>query len=132
MAEPDPTGDTREQPSPQLAMLHQRVFAGNLGLLQVWFDQRVLDRYRAQAGARVIRTDSAGRVRAAAGWSLDFGLAPDDRLIHASAADLSQRLPPPERQHWAGHVVTPSASQTFLVMRLGAGSCMDDGDVRDW
>jgi len=113
-------------------MVYLKVFGGDLGATQVWFDQRVLDRYRAQTGFRVIRTNTAGRLRAPAGWSLDFGIADDDRLIHAAAADLAQRLPPPERQHWVGHLVTPPVSGNFLIMRLGAGACLDDGEVRDW
>ncbi len=64
---------------PQRATLYLRVFGGDLGAAQVWFDQRVLDRYRGQAGFRVIRTNTAGRVRAPAGWSLDFGIADEDR-----------------------------------------------------
>jgi hypothetical protein len=117
---------------PQLSLLYLRVLNGDAGAAQLWFDQRVLDRYRAQGGARVIRTDTAGRLRAPGGWSLDFGISGDDRLIHAAAADLAQRVPPPERQHWAGHAVAPPPSRTFLVMRLGAGSCIDDGELRDW
>ena len=102
------------------------------GLAQVWFRSAVLDKYRGASGFRVLRSNSAGRVRVAGGWTLDFGIADDDRLIHVSAADLAQRLPPAERQHWLEHVVTLPVSGTFLVMRLGAGHCMDDGDVRDW
>ena len=117
---------------PQRAMLYLKVLGGDLGAAQIWFDQRVLDRYRAQAGFRVIRTNTAGRLRSPAGWALDFGIADDDRLIHASAADLVQRLPAPERQHWINHLITPPVSRNFLTMRLGAGSCIDDGDVRDW
>jgi hypothetical protein len=117
---------------PQRAMLYLKVFGGELGAAQVWFDQRVLDRYRAQADFRVIRTNTVGQLRASARWTLDFGIADEDRLIHASAADLAQRLPPPERQHWVSHLVTPPVSRNFLTMRLGAGACLDDGDVRDW
>ena len=117
---------------PQRAMLYLKVFGGDLGATQVWFDQRVLDRYRADAGFRVIRTNTVGQLRASARWLLDFGIADDDRLIHASAADLAQRLPAPERQHWVDHLVTPPLSRNFLTMRLGAGACLDDGEVRDW
>ena len=117
---------------PQLAMLYRRVLGGDLGAVQLWFDQHVLDRYREQASTRVIRTDTAGRIRSSAGWTLDFGIADEDRLIHASAADLAQRLPQTERQHWVSYAVTPPVSPTFLTMRLGAGSCIDDGEVRDW
>ena len=124
--------DPRSAAEPQLAVLYLKAFGGDLGAAQVWFDQAVLDRYRAQTDFRVIRTDMAGRVRSPAGWALDFGIADDDRLIHASAGDLAQRLPPPERQHWVSHLVTPPVSGNFLTMRLGAGSCIDDGEVREW
>src|SRR6266581_8272082 len=95
---------------PQRAALYLRVLGGDLGVAQLWFDQRVLDRYRALPGWRVMRTNSVGRVRSPEGWQLDFGIADDDRLIHASTADLAQRLPPPERQHWVSHLVTPPVS----------------------
>jgi hypothetical protein len=113
-------------------MLYARVLGGDFGAAQVWFDQQVLDRYRAQAGSRVIRTNTAGRVRSSAGWTLDFGIADEDRLIHAAAVDLAQRLPGSERAHWVSHLVAPPVSRTFLTMRLGGGACIDDGDVRDW
>jgi hypothetical protein len=117
---------------PQLALLYGRVLAGDIGLTQVWFHAAVLEKYRAQTGVRVLRSNSAGRVRTQGGWNLDFGIADDDRLIHASAADLAQRLPAAERRHWLGYIIAPPVSGTFLVMRLGAGHCMDDGDIRDW
>ncbi len=125
-------GTSEEANVPQRAMLYRRVLGGDFGAAQVWFDQRVLDRYRTQAGGQVIRTNSAGRVRSSAGWTLDFGIADDDRLIHASAADLAQRLPASERQHWVSQMVTPPVSRTFLIMRLGTGACIDDGEVRAW
>jgi hypothetical protein len=112
--------------------MYRKVLAGEAGLAQIWFRSGVLDTYRTMSGFRVLRSNSAGRIRASGGWTLDFGIADDDRLIHVSAADLAQRLPPGERQHWLEHILTPPASGTFLVMRLGAGHCMDDGDVRDW
>lgn len=118
--------------TPQLGMLYRRVLAGDTGLAQVWFGSRVLDHYRGKPGVRVIRSNSAGRVRVQGGWTLDFGIADEDRLIHVSAADLAQRLPAADRQHWLEHIIAPPVSGTFLVMRLGAGHCMDDGDVRDW
>jgi hypothetical protein len=118
--------------SPQRAALYLRVLGGDLGAAQLWFEPAVLDRYRARPGWRVIRTNSAGRVRSPEGWSLDFGIAADDSLVHLPAADLAQRLPPDERAHWVQHLVTPAASRNFLTMRLGAGSCINDGDVRDW
>ncbi|MCC7104847.1 MAG: hypothetical protein IT307_06865 [Chloroflexi bacterium] len=117
---------------PVLAMVFRKILGGEIGLTQVWFNPGVLDRYRGQSAYRVVRTDSAGRVRAAASWTLDFGIVDGDQLIHASVADLAQRLPPPERQHWISFLVTPPVSRVFLTMRSGAGSCMDDGEIRDW
>jgi hypothetical protein len=129
------SGGTAGSPStvpPQVGMLYRRVLGGDAGLAQVWFSPSVLDHYRGQKGFRVLRTNSAGRLRSPAGWTLDFGIADGDQLIHASAADLAQRLPPADKQHWLAHVAALPVSGTFLVMRLGAGHCMDDGDVRDW
>ena len=100
--------------------------------VQLHFESAVLDRYRGAPGFSVIRTDTVGRVRKQGGWNLDFGIAGDDTLIHASAADLAQRLPPGERRHWLGYIMAPPTSGVFLVMRIGAGHCMDDGDTRDW
>jgi hypothetical protein len=121
-----------ERVDPQAVALSLRVLGGDLGALQLWFHQAVLDRYRSLPGWRVMRTNTVGRVRSAEGWSLDFGIADGEQLVHTSASELSQRLPAPERQHWAQHVVTPAASRNFLTMRLAPGSCIDDGDLRDW
>jgi hypothetical protein len=41
-------------------------------------------------------------------------------------------LPEEEREHWALHIQTLPMSRTFLQMRLSPGSCIDDGEVRDW
>jgi len=117
---------------PQRTMLYRRVLGGDYGLAQVWFDRHVLDRYCTQPGYRVVRTNTAGRVIAPGGWTLDFGIADDDRLIHAAVADLAQRLPPTELQHWLSYIVTPPFSRNFFAMRGGSGSCFDDGEVRDW
>lgn len=116
----------------QRLALYLRVLGGDLGAAHLWFDQHVLDRYRAQPTWRVMRTNTVGRVRSPEGWSLDFGIAEGDELVHTSASELSQRLPPGERQHWAQHLVTPAVSRNFLIMRLAPGSCIDDGELRDW
>ncbi len=121
-----------DQVDAQRAALYLRVLNGDLGAAQLWFDQHVLDRYRAQPGWRVMRTNTVGRVRAPDGWSLDFGIAEGEQLVHSSVSELSQRLPAAERQHWAQHVVTPAVSRNFVTMRLAPGSCIDDGDLRDW
>jgi hypothetical protein len=123
---------TSERVDPQRAALYLRVFGGDSGIAQLWFDQRVLDRYRAQPGTRVMRTNSVGRVRHVEGWQIDFGIAAADQLLHTTMQDLQRRLPSSERQHWAQHLVTPAVSRTFLTMRLAPGSCIEDGDLRDF
>ena len=124
--------DTASTVDPQRSALYLRVLGGDLGAAHLWFDQHVLDRYRAQSGWRVMRTNTVGRLRSPDGWSLDFGIAEGDALVHSSLAELIQRLPPGERQHFAQHVVTPDVSRNFVTMRLAPGSCIDDGDLRDW
>jgi hypothetical protein len=121
-----------EHVDPQRAALVVRVLGGDLAALQIWFDQRVLDRYRELSGWRVMRTNTVGRLRSPEGWSLDFGIGEGEAVVHTSVAELSQRLPASERQHWAQHVVTPPVSRNFLMMRMAPGSCIDDGDLRDW
>lgn len=116
----------------QAVALYLRVLGGDLGAAHLWFDEHVLDRYRGQAGWRVMRTNSVGRVRSPDGWTLDFGIASGDGLLHTSATELTQRLPASERQHWAQHVIVPATSRNFLTMRLAPGSCIDDGDLREW
>jgi len=123
---------TQRQADAQTRALYQRVFGGNLGAAPLWFDAAVLDRYRGRAGWRVLRTNSVGRVQSPEGWMLDFGIADADSLLHASVADVAQRLPGAEHDHWAQHLVTPPVSRNFLTMRLVPGSCIDDGDLRAW
>jgi hypothetical protein len=123
---------TQRMADAQLIALALRALGGDLGALQVWFDPAVLDRYRGLPGWRIMRTNSVGRVRSPDGWTLDFGIAEDESVLHASASDLAQRLPAVERQQWAQHLVTPSVSRNFLTMRLVPGSCIDDGDLRNW
>src|SRR5579859_7583119 len=123
---------TSDKADPQRAALYLRVLGGDFGTAQLWFDRRVLEHYRALPGWRVMRTDTVGRLRSPEGWSLDFGIGEGELLVHTSAAELNQRLPATERQHWAQHIVTPAVSRTFLTMRLAPGSCIDDGELRDF
>ena len=115
----------------QRALVSLKALNGDTGRLQMWFEPAVLDKYLGQTGVRVIRTNTAGRVRSS-GWSLDFGIGDGDRLIHASVSDLSQRLPEAERDHWAQHAASLPVSHNFLLMRFAGGGCIDDGEVRDW
>jgi len=107
--------------------------AGDPALLQLAFESAVLDRYRENDAYQVIRTDSAGRVRKQGGWSLDFGIADGDRIVHASWRALTEQLPESEREHWAAHAAVAGAlSDNFLRMQLSPMSCFDDGDLRSW
>ncbi len=117
---------------PDLRPLFARVLGGDLAATPVWFEMAVIDDYRTRAGWRLLRTNTVGRVRSPDGWSLDFGIVDDGKLIHVPVGDLSQRLPASERQHWIDHLVAPAASRNFILMRLGAAACIDDGELRDW
>ena len=80
----------------------------------------------------MIRTNSLGRLRGPQ-WLVDLGIAGDgDSLIHLSAADAAERIPEPEREHWAAHGLGLPASGHYLMMQLTRGACIDDGDVRPW
>lgn len=116
----------------QLAALLARALGGDFGVVPVWFDVGVLDRYRALAGWRVMRTNSVGRIQSPEGWSIDFGISPAEDALHTSLTDLAQRLPAGERQHWLQHLLAPETSRNFVTMRLVPGSCIDDGDLRSW
>jgi hypothetical protein len=107
------------------------VASGNFGSLQIWFDAHVLDRYRADPDSRILRSDSAGRVRGPGGWMVNFGIAPDNSLIHLEARFLAA-LPEREQPHWLDHLVIPPAGENFLKMVLSPAACIDDGLSRDW
>lgn len=122
---------TEESDSTYRVLVRRALANDDLSNLQLHFEAAVLDRYRQRNGYSVIRTNSVGRVRKQGGWSLDFGIAGGDSLIHISQADVA-KLPPEEREHWASHGVSLPSSRMFLQMRLAPGSCFDDGDVRAW
>jgi len=105
--------------------------AGDPALVQIHFAVGVLDKYRQAPGFSVIRTDTVGRVRKEGGWSLDFGIAPGEDMVHAPFGELLN-LPEGEREHWASFATLLPASRMFLSMRLAPGSCFDDGEVRAW
>jgi hypothetical protein len=98
---------------------------------QLHFEVAVLGRYRGAAGYSLIRSDSVGRLRKEGDWSIDFGISPDESLLHASFQDLA-RLPEADREHWASFATSLPASRMFLQMRLAPGACHDDGDTRPW
>lgn len=118
---------------PYTQELHRRLLAsGDTQLAQLWFNAAVLDRYRGIEDCRVVRTDTIGRVSRPRVWSLDFGIAPGDSLIHLSLKDLLEKLPKGERDHWVAHIFLPPHSPLFFQTRLAPASCVDDGDLRRW
>jgi hypothetical protein len=96
----------------------------------VSFDVEVLSPYLNQSGTRVSRTNTVGRVKAAS-WSLDFGIAPDEKTIHVAVQTLQQKLPENERAHWFSHAHGQLFSENFLKMQM-AHACVDDGGYRAW
>ena len=129
---PVKAAEPEHQLQPDLRPLFARVLGGDLAATPLWFDLAVLHAYCDRPGWRLVRTNTVGRVKSADGWSLDFGIVDGDKLIHAAVGDLSQRLPASERHHWIDHLVAQPASRNFILMRLGAAACIDDGDLRDW
>ena len=99
-------------------------------LAQVSFGVEVLEPYLAQAGTRVSRTNTVGRVKTAT-WSIDFGIAPDEKTIHVPVQSLQSKLPERERAHWFAHSHAALFSENFLKMQM-AHACVDDGGYRAW
>ena len=115
---------------PAAKALYRRALAEtNPEKVQVAFVSGVLGKYR-EAGLAVKRTSTVGRVSADT-WKIDFGIGEGEETIHASLGDLL-RLPEAERQHWAMHLAQLPFSENYLKMLLHPGSCIDDGDTRDW
>jgi hypothetical protein len=110
-------------------LLTTRLLSGATQVAQLWFDAAVLEKYRG-AGARVMRTETMGRLKLSA-WSLDFGIG-DDGVIHVSVGEAQARIPQGERPHWAAHTVTPALSANYVAVQVTHGTCVDDGDLRDW
>lgn len=123
---------TRLAQDPFVLTLYRRVLGGAADQVHLFFDAAVLERYRTQGGYEITRTDTAGRLKRQGGWSLDFGIAAGDALIHVPAAELATRLPESERDHWLQHLVHLPHSRHFVRVRLSPGSCLSDGEIRPW
>ena len=123
--------DTQEYEAVYRIGVRRALVSGDASSLQLFFEVAVLEKYRGVSGVSIVRTDTVGRVRKQGGWSVDFGIAPEEDMIHVPAASLFN-LPEAEREHWASHAVTLPASRMFLSMRLTPGSCFDDGELRQW
>lgn len=121
-----------DESNPWARIIYSRAFAAaDSTLVQIRFHAAVLNRYREQ-GLEIKRTDTVGRVKKLGGWSLDFGIGKSDLAIHTGLGTLLQNLPEQELQHWADHVAQSDLSENFCKMRLHPGSCIEDGDLRDW
>ena len=125
------TDETREDELLYRVALRRSLARTEPDQLTVHFEVTVLDRYRDAPGFSIIRTDTVGRIRKQGGWSLDFGIAPDEDMIHVTYAQLTA-LPEAEREHFAAHGCLLPASKMFLQMRMTPGSCFDDGELRPW
>jgi hypothetical protein len=113
-------------------VLRRALAAGDAGRVPLYFHVAVIDRYRQLVGAQLLRTDSVGRVAVPGRWSLDLGVTPDERQVHLPVADLIERLPEGEREHWIEHLVEAPSSTNFLQMRMTTAACIDDGEPRRW
>ena len=112
-------------------LVRRVVASGNPNSVQVWFDAHVLDRYRDDPDARILRSDTAGRLRGPGNWLVNFGIAANDQLVHLPVSALGA-LPERDQAHWLSHLVNLPASETFLRMTVNPNACFDDGESRDW
>ncbi|MEA2638868.1 MAG: hypothetical protein QOF51_262 [Chloroflexota bacterium] len=112
-------------------LVGRAIESGKFELLQIWFESNVLDRYREDPDSRIMRTDSAGRLRGPGNWMVNFGISSDDAFIHMSAVS-TQAIPEGHRQHWLDHLVAPQMGATFVRIVLNPNACIGDGPTRDW
>lgn len=99
------------------------------GLGQISFLVAVLEPYLASPDAKISRTDSVGRLKTAS-WTLDFGIAPDEKTIHLSQSTFAL-LPEKEREKWFAFAEGARFSENFLKMQ-SSHACIDDGNLRAW
>jgi hypothetical protein len=120
-----------ESDSIHRVVVRRTLAASDPANLQLHFETAVLDHYRETPGFSLIRTNTVGRLKKEGGWAIDFGISPDDALIHVAFSALLS-LPEADRGHWSNHATALPSSKMFLQMRLAPGSCFDDGDVRSF
>ena len=107
------------------------VSASDASALPIHFRAEVLTRY-LDRGAKVLRSDTVGRLMQPGNAVIDFGILADDSVIHLRYGDLVSLVPESEREHWIEHLVAPDVSRSFLAMTLQPGACHDDGSLREW
>ncbi len=107
------------------------VSSGDAASLPIHFSAAVLTHY-LERGAKILRSDSVGRLLQPGKAVIDFGIVEDDAVIHLRFGDLMSIIPESERDHWLDHLVALSASRAYLQMTLQPGACHDDGPLREW
>ncbi|MDE2987477.1 MAG: hypothetical protein OXT70_05420 [Chloroflexota bacterium] len=107
------------------------VNSGDAHALPVHFAASVLNRY-IDGGARILRTNTVGRLLQPGKAVIDFGIVDEDAVIHLRFGDIGSLIPESERDHWLDHLVPPTASRPYLQMTLQPGACHDDGELREW
>jgi hypothetical protein len=124
-------GSVAERDTALQELVKRVLDTGKYELMQLWFDSAVLQKYREDPDSRILRSDSAGRLRGSGGWMINFGISPDDAYIHlpiATAMGIAER----EREHWLSHLASPPVGHNFLRMTLNPNACIGDGDSREW
>ena len=88
------------------------------------------------SGAKVIRSNTVGRLLVPGRAVLDFGIVEDDTIIHLRFGDLLNLVPERDREHWLAHLAprkqTRALSRPYLQMTLQPAACHDDGPLRPW
>ena len=107
------------------------VSSGDGSTLPIHFSASVLSRY-VDSGAKILRTNTVGRLLQPGKAVIDFGIVEDDAVIHLRFGDIGSLIPESERSHWLDHLVAPEASRPYLQMTLQPGACHDDGELREW
>jgi len=107
------------------------VSSGDASALPIHFSAAVLHRY-LDRGAKILRTNTVGRLLQPGKAVIDFGIVEDDAVIHLRFGDIAALIPESEREHWLAHLVAPAASRPYLQMTLQPGACHDDGELREW
>ncbi len=105
--------------------------SGDASALPIHFAVTVLNRYIGR-GAKILRSDTVGRLMQPGQAVIDFGIVADDSTIHLRFGDLATLIPESERAHWLEHLLAPEVSRAYLQMTLQPGACHDDGPLRDW
>ena len=107
------------------------VSSGDASALPIHFSASVLTQY-VEGGARILRSNTVGRLLQPGKAVVDFGIVEDDEVIHLRFGDLVSLIPESERAHWLDHLVPLEASRAYLQMTLQPGACHDDGELREW